>query len=173
MRGPPGGVSPVPREARPYQGRQAGVVTRSLAGFIDGLVVVVVLALGFVGWTAVRFVLDPRGFKFSGGGALFGITSWLLLMVLYLTVAWSVTGRTYGCHVMGLRVVDRRGRHPHLLLAWVRALLCTFVPIGLLWCLANRAQRSLQDLVLRTTVIYDWLPEAEHGGAGASVTPGG
>ncbi len=170
---PPAGVSPVPRAARPYQGRQAGLVTRTLAGCIDGLVVVALILLGFAGWTAVRFVLDPRGFQLSGGGAMFGATSWLLLMVVYLTAAWSVTGRTYGGHLMGLRVVDHRGRHPHLLLASLRALLCTFFPIGLLWCVANRAQRSVQDLLVRTQVIYDWLPEAEHDGTGAAVTPGG
>ena len=31
-------LSPVPREARPYQGETAGVVTRSVANVIDALV---------------------------------------------------------------------------------------------------------------------------------------
>ncbi len=44
-----GGVSPLPREARPYQGHTAGVVTRLVAAFIDSLIVGVILLCGYVG----------------------------------------------------------------------------------------------------------------------------
>ena len=165
MRDAPG-VSPVPREARPYQGRQAGLVTRSAAGAVDALVVAAVLAVGYAGWIGLRFVIDPRGFDFTGLDALPGVTWFLVLAVVYLTAAWSVTGRTYGCHVMGLRVVNRRGRHPGVLVAAVRAVLYVLFPIGLLWCAVSRSRHSLQDLLLGSAVIYDWLPEAENGGAG-------
>ncbi len=165
MRDAPG-VSPVPREARPYQGRQAGLVTRSAAGAVDALVVAAVLAVGYAGWIGLRFVIDPRGFEFTGLDALPGVTWFLVLAVVYLTAAWSVTGRTYGCHVMGLRVVNRRGRHPALLVAAARAVLYVLFPIGLLWCAVSRSRHSLQDLLLGSTVIYDWLPEAENGGTG-------
>lgn len=165
MRDATGGVSPVPREARPYQGRQAGLVTRSAAAAVDALVVVATLAVGYAGWIGLRFVVDPRGFDFTGLDALPGVTSVLVLAVVYLTAAWSVTGRTYGCHVMGLRVVDRRGRHPGLLVAAARAVLYVVFPIGLLWCAVSRSRRSLQDLLVRSTVIYDWLPETEAGDA--------
>jgi hypothetical protein len=66
---------------------------------------------------------------------------------------------------MGLRVVDRRGRHPGLLVAAARAVLYVVFPIGLLWCAVSRSRRSLQDLLLLSTVIYDWLPETEAGDA--------
>lgn len=165
MRDAPG-VSPVPREARPYQGRQAGLVTRSAAGAVDALVVAAVLAVGYAGWIGLRFVIDPRGFDFTGLDALPGVTWFLVLAVVYLTAAWSVTGRTYGCHVMGLRVVNRRGRHPGVLVAAARAVLYVLFPIGLLWCAVSRSRHSLQDLLLGSAVIYDWLPEAENGGAG-------
>jgi len=165
MRAAPGGVSPVPREARPYQGQRAGLVTRTVAGVVDALVVAVALAVGYAGWIGLRFVLDPRGFELSGLNALPGMTTALVLCVLYLSTAWSVTGRTYGGHVMGLRLVDRRGRHPGLFVAMARAVLCTLFPIGLLWCVVGPARRSVQDLLLRTAVIYDWLPEADDNGA--------
>lgn len=42
-----GGVSPVPREARPYQGQRAGLVTHGAAAAIDGVVVVLVLVAGY------------------------------------------------------------------------------------------------------------------------------
>jgi hypothetical protein len=41
-------------------------------------------------------------------------------------------------------------------LALVRAAFCVIFPIGLLWVLFSGQNRSLQDLVLRTSVIYDW-----------------
>ena len=43
-----GGVSPIPREARPYQGQRAGLVTRSLAAAIDALVVGVLVLFGYL-----------------------------------------------------------------------------------------------------------------------------
>ena len=37
----------------------------------------------------------------------------------------------------------------------VRAVLCTIFPIGLLWVLVSGENRSVQDLLLRTSVAYD------------------
>ena len=79
-----------------------------------------------------------------------------VLLILYLAVSWMGNGRTYGNHVMGLRVVNRLGRRLHPLGALVRAVLYVIFPIGLLWVLVSGQNRSLQDLVLRTSVIYDW-----------------
>jgi uncharacterized RDD family membrane protein YckC len=155
-----GGVSPVPREARPYQGKRAGLVTRLVVATIDAGVVGVILAAGYAGLNALVFMLDPRGFSFIGGSLLTSMMAALTLTVLYLTASWASTGRSYGCHLMGLRVVGRRGGKPGLVVAWLRALGCTFFPIGLVWCAWSTGNRSLQDLVLRTSVIYDWMPRA-------------
>jgi uncharacterized RDD family membrane protein YckC len=77
-------------------------------------------------------------------------------VVLYLAGSWHSGGRTYGCHVMGLRVVDHQGRRPNLATALVRAALYGIFPLGLLWVGISGENRSLQDLILRTSVIYDW-----------------
>jgi uncharacterized RDD family membrane protein YckC len=151
-------VSIVPWEAEPYQGRQAGLVTRSVAGVIDGVVVAVALVAGWVGFNGLRFLIHPRTFEFSEASPLPGVTIGLLLLVGYLCVAWSLTGRTYGCQVMGLRVVGRRGGRVRPLVALLRAVFYAVFPIGLLLCAGGRQHRSLQDLVLRTSVIYDWRP---------------
>ena len=37
------------------------------------------------------------------------VTTALIAIVVYMTAAWSITGRTYGYDVMGLRVIGRRG----------------------------------------------------------------
>lgn len=150
------GLSPIPREARPYQGQPAGLVSRSIANLIDGLLVGAVLVLGYVGLNAVIFVADPQNFTFIDP-SLGWIVLWTLwLTILYFTGAWAITGRTYGCHLMGLRVVGRRGRRVRPLVALARAVLCVLFPIGLLWCAVSPRERSLQDVLLRTSVVYDW-----------------
>lgn len=155
-----GGVSPIPREARPYQGQRAGLVTRSLAGTIDALVVAALLLSGYLGLNGLLFLASPRTFQFIDTSFLPVLTLAMGVSILYFAATWAATGRSYGCHVIGLRVVDHRGRRLRPLVALVRAGLCVFVPIGLLWCVVGRNRRSLQDVVLRTTVVYDWRPRA-------------
>jgi uncharacterized RDD family membrane protein YckC len=165
---PESGVSPLPREARPYQGRRAGVVTRVLAAAIDGAVVCVVLAAAYVGFAGILFLFDPRGFTFPDAGLVFSLVAGFAVLVVYLTIAWWLSGRSYGCLVMGLRVVNHRGGRLRLAGALLRALFCAAFPIGLLWVAVSRENRSVQDTVLRTSVIYDWQPRADargHGGA--------
>jgi uncharacterized RDD family membrane protein YckC len=161
-----GSVSPVPKEARPYQGERAGVVTRLVAGIIDGLVVVSALVAAVVGVNGVSYMLDPRGFEFTSAAPLTSITAVLVVTVGYLTVAWVTSGRSYGGHVMGLRVVDRRD---HRLLgparALLRAVLYAVFPIGILWCVGP-AHRSVQDIVAGSCVVYDWSPRGQKGQRG-------
>jgi uncharacterized RDD family membrane protein YckC len=155
-----GGVSPVPREARPYQGRRAGLVTRLAANTIDAGVVAVVLVVAYLGRVALSYMVDPLGFRFPDPAVLLSLTWAFVVLVVYLTGAWSISGRTYGDHVMGLRVVGRGGRPLRLSGAFVRALFCAVFPIGLLWCAGSRERRSVQDVLLRTSVVYDWQPRA-------------
>ena len=152
------GISPVPREARPFQGQRAGLVTRLVANSVDALSVSVALLASYAGFNAVLFLMSPRNFEFATASVLLSVTTALLALIIYMTVAWSITGRTYGDHVMGLRVVGRRGDRVWPPAALVRAALCVGFPIGLLWCGVSASRRSVQDLVVRTSVIYDWRP---------------
>ena len=77
---------------------------------------------------------------------------------VYLTFAWWFGGRTYGYLVMGLRLRARRDRHPGFLTCAVRATLCVFAPWGVFWVAVSSDNRSLQDLLLGTRVVYDWQP---------------
>jgi uncharacterized RDD family membrane protein YckC len=41
-------------------------------------------------------------------------------------------------------------------------------PVGLLWCAVSGENRSLADLLVRTSVVYDWhvrIPPLEHAPA--------
>jgi uncharacterized RDD family membrane protein YckC len=161
-----GSVSPVPKEARPYQGERAGVVTRMVAGILDAVLVVIALVGSVVGVNVVSYMLDPRGFEFTAAAPLTSVTAALLVTVGYLTVAWATSGRSYGGHVMGLRVVSR-GDHRLLgpARALLRAVLCALFPIGILWCVGP-AHRSVQDLATGSSVVYDWSPRGQRGQRG-------
>jgi uncharacterized RDD family membrane protein YckC len=154
------GVPSLPREARPYQGHPAGVVTRTIAAGIDALVVAGVLVLGYTVVAGVRLVVAPLSFRPPDPSWWFTVTSACVVLVLYLGASWAATGRSYGDHVMGLRVVGSRGGRLGPVRSLVRALACTAVPVGLLWCAVSSENRSLQDIVLRTRVVYDWRPRA-------------
>jgi uncharacterized RDD family membrane protein YckC len=161
-----GAVSPVPREARGYQGQRAGLITRSAAAVVDGLVVLLVVVLAGLAVTGVRFVLHPRGFDPGPTALLPSLGILLGAVTVYLAVAWTVVGRTYGCHLMGLRVAGRNGQVPGPLVSVARAVLCVLFPVGLLWCAVGRSRRSVQDLLLGTRVLYDWLPHPDGPSSG-------
>ena len=155
-----GSISPIPREARPFQGQRAGLVTRVIANTVDGLLVGIIALAIWAGVAVTRFLLHPRSFSMPQLPLLLQTTCVLTLLVGYLTIGWAVSGRTYGCHLMGLRVVNFRGGRLRPVTSLLRAVFCVFFPIGLLWCAASRQNRSLQDTVLRSSVIYDWSPRA-------------
>jgi uncharacterized RDD family membrane protein YckC len=134
------------------------LISRFVADAIDLLLVLVAIGVVYLGVAATDFLLAPRRFAWPSPGALaIGIIGWGLLIV-YLTVAWSGTGRSVGKQVMGLRVERHDGGGLRLGHAFLRALLCAAFPIGLFWSLFSRDSASIQDLVVRTKVVYDWRP---------------
>ena len=149
-------VDPVPREARSIQGWPAGIVTRVAAGSVDFAVTVVAVGAAYAAWCAARFLLRPAAFSPPTPPSLALLVSGGIFLVGYLTAAWATTGRTYGDHLLGLRVVTSR----HGPLPWTRSLLravaCVVFPIGLFWAVASRSNRSVQDHLVRTSVVYDW-----------------
>lgn len=149
-------VSPVPREARAYQGQRAGVVTRLVAAVLDGVVVVLLLTGAYAAWAGLLFLIDPRGFIFPSPGPFSSFLAGFVVTVAYCTLSWWLGGRSYGCVVMGLRVLGPGGRPLRLAGALARAVVCAAFPIGLLWVAVNRNNRSVADLLLRTSVVYDW-----------------
>jgi uncharacterized RDD family membrane protein YckC len=148
----------VPIEAESFQGKRAGVVSRLAASMIDASVLLVVLTGCYLAIAAVKFLWSPRHFHFPAPPPTVLVIVAEVAVAAYLCACWMITGRTYGDRVLALRVVNRHGLPLTLIVAAVRAVLCVLVPIGLLWSVVDRQNRSLQDLVLRTSVIYDWRP---------------
>lgn len=166
----------IPVEALPFQGERAGLVSRVIANSIDfGLVVVVMVSL-YLGYAATLFLWSPTSFTFPSPRLGLAVIVGGFVLGFYFWVSWATTGRTYGDLVMGLRVVNWQGEKMHWAGAAVRAAFCVVFGIGLFWVLISGANRSVQDVVLRTSVIYDWghrarpvapitpLPPPEHAG---------
>lgn len=149
---------PRPEKVRPVEMRPAGIVTRGTAAVIDLLVVCVMMGFVYVGSIFARLLVDPGSFSFQSPAVSMSISVLIFLSIVYLTACWATTGRTVGAIMMGTRVVTPRHGLVRWPLAALRAFLCVVFAFGLLWVAVDRRRRSLQDIVLRTSVVYDWQP---------------
>lgn len=156
-------VDVVPAEARVYQGRPAGIVSRVAAAIIDLAIVVLLMVAIYVAFAATRFLVRKEEFTFPRPGLAVAILVGEALLFAVWAIAWARTGRSRGSRVLGLRVARVGGRSVGALRAAARALLCVAFPVGLLWCAVSRSKRSVQDLIVGTEVVYDWLPETPTG----------
>src|SRR5436190_1302039 len=171
MGGPatPRHVSVLPFEARPFQGKRAGIVSRFIANTIDLFVVLAALGGIYLGASATKFLWSPNSFHFPTPSRSVTFVVAGSILFLYLAIAWATSGRTYGDYLVGLRVVNRHCQRMNPVAAAVRSWFCIFFPIGLFWAAASSANRSVQDVVLRTSVIYDWGHGAVDGPADDTV----
>ena len=151
-------LSAIPKEARAFQGQRAGIVTRVIAAAIDAGLVALALLAAYLGYAGLRFLVDPRGFSFPDARVFRSLIVGAVVLGLYLSVAWAVSGRTYGNVLMGLRVVGVHGGDVGWPRAALREAFYVVFPIGLFWVVLDPRQRSLQDRVLATSVVYDWKP---------------
>jgi uncharacterized RDD family membrane protein YckC len=158
-----GAVRTIPQEARPFQGNRAGIVSRGVAGGVDLAAVFLSLIVVYFTISVSWFVIRPTKFHFPAVSLTEVLAGVAVVGWTYLTVSWASTGRTYGDHLLGLRVVGREGDRMRAAGAGLRAIFCLLVPVGLLWCAVDRSNRSVQDLVLRTSVVYDWENRPANG----------
>jgi uncharacterized RDD family membrane protein YckC len=159
-------------EIRGRQGTRAGIVSRALADAIDlvamiliGLLVLLaVSAIHGLFTSTVEFVSFPQSSRSALATVLF---------IAYLGYGWGLEGRTLGKTVMGLRVVGDDGSDLSPGRGLLRALLYVLVLPGILWAVVSRRNASLQDLVLRTSVVYDWgfAGKPSHPGAAPTEVP--
>ncbi len=142
-------------QVRALQGRRAGVVSRAFADLVDLFVVVILALLLLVMIASVRALfVGELSFELPTLAARAPL--FLVLLVAYLTYGWGLNGRTLGKLVLGLRVVGAAGEDISFARGLGRAVFSVVVPIGFLWAILSRKNASLQDLALRTAVIYDW-----------------
>jgi uncharacterized RDD family membrane protein YckC len=146
----------VPAEARPLQGRRAGLVSRLAANAVDVALTFALLLASYVGVAFVRLMWQGKEFTLPSPSFVRALLFGHLILIAYFAITWTTSGRTYGDRLMGLRVIDRNHRTMGFAWSLLRAILCAAVPLALLWVAIGRQNRSVQDLILRTSVIYDW-----------------
>jgi hypothetical protein len=143
----------------------AGVVTRVLAACVDLAAVMLGAVLLDLGAAGVRFVWSPVTFRWPQPAVPVMGLAVVAVGVVYLTIAWATTGRTYGERLLGLRVLSNRFELVGWMRSFLRAVLCVVFPIGLLWSAVSAQRHSLQDIVLRTVVVYDAASSPAPGAA--------
>jgi uncharacterized RDD family membrane protein YckC len=140
------------------QGRGAGLFSRFAAAVVDVVVVILLLGVVYALSAGFAFLIDPRNFEWPARiGWTIPVIGGVIVMP-YLTIAWCTAGRTVGDVLFGLRVVSRHGGRLRLPRAFVRAVFYLVFPLGLFWIPFSASRRSIQDVVLRTSVNYDWAP---------------
>ena len=142
------------------QPRPAGIVTRVAAMGVDMAVCVIIGASLFLFVAGARLIWTPTTFEWPSAPFWGSLGFELVIAVFYLTGSWAMTGRSYGDSLLGLRVLSARREIPGWALSFVRAVFCVLFPVGLFWVAVSPNRRSVQDVVLRTVVVYDW-----HGAA--------
>lgn len=146
----------VPREARAFQGHRAGLISRLLAGGVDLLIIVVIVGAGYLAVSIVLFLWKPGAFHFPAPDRTWVLAAGASVLFVYLFACWVLTGRTWGDLLLGLRVVNYRGEPLRIAGAALRAAVCVVFPVGIFYVALSRANRSVADVLLRTSVIYDW-----------------
>ena len=142
--------------------RLGSVTARFLAMLIDWLFVFVILLVLFI----PLFILSVLGAVIVAPIlALFGVAlapSFMLLLVFahwiyFATMESGTRGATYGKRLMGLRVVDDRGRKLSFARASLRyvAKLASAAPlmIGFVMALFTARKQALHDLIAETLVV--------------------
>ncbi|MFT4088638.1 MAG: RDD family protein [Gordonia sp. (in: high G+C Gram-positive bacteria)] len=138
---------------RPVE-RNAGIVSRMMAAGVDVAAVTALLAGVYLGVAFVIFLLTVHDFQFPVLNWVFTTSGFLVAAVVYQTACWTMSGRTVGQLLMGLRVERQSGRRLRAVQSFLRAGFCTVFPLGLFWVVLSPSRLSLQDIVLRTRVVY-------------------
>jgi uncharacterized RDD family membrane protein YckC len=80
--------------------------------------------------------------------------------LLYFAIQWTLSARTPGMAVMGLRVVRRDGGRFGAKTAWLRTVglaICGVIPVvAVVVFFVSKERRCLDDLVAGTAVVYSW-----------------
>jgi uncharacterized RDD family membrane protein YckC len=146
----------------------AGFWRRTAAGLVD--LAILAVTAGPIAWGLHRLV-DPvpivpgaRGLDLTLSliTADFGLLltragPFLVFATLYFMVTVFWTGRTLGQRLLSIRVIDRHGRPPSLLVTVVRTLAqlvgTLTAALGPLWIAIDSERRAVHDVVAGTYVV--------------------
>ena len=149
-----------PRPTLSRQGNYAGAVSRAAAFAADvGIGWAVILIVLGVTSAAISYLFQ---IKFSVYNDLHWIADVVLVawFFIYFAYQWSLSGKTLGMAIFGLRVVTAEGAPIRPRQAAIRTL---FLPISLIFAIFaltgiiyRTDHRAWHDRVAKTCVVYDW-----------------
>jgi uncharacterized RDD family membrane protein YckC len=140
---------------RARQGLRAGIASRLSSAAID-VVMVVLLEIGLLIVVAGIRALFTGTLEIELSNDESRVVLATLVLLAYLAYGWGLNGRTVGMVFMGLRAVGRDGSDLSPWRGFWRAVLYLLFLPGILWALVSKRNASVQDLLLRTAVVYDW-----------------
>jgi uncharacterized RDD family membrane protein YckC len=154
-------ASPIHNErARALQGKRAGIASRVAADGIDWGIVVAIYVFILLCLALFEYFVGSGQFDVPRPAPGVTVAAEWWIAVLYLTAGWTGANRTVGKSVMGLRVVTNGGQPLRPRRAFLRALICaTLGPIALAWVVVSRRRAGIHDILVRTSVVYDWSHE--------------
>jgi uncharacterized RDD family membrane protein YckC len=157
--------APTTALALPVAGRQghyAGGVTRLVAFAADvgaswGAFTLSLAGITYAIHLVTRTTIDPTKGTIS---ALVVLISFVVWEFVYFAYQWSLSGKTVGMALLGIRVVDTEGEAITGRQAVIRTLTLplSFLLFGLgfIGILLNKDRHALHDRLARTVVVYSW-----------------
>jgi uncharacterized RDD family membrane protein YckC len=141
-------------------GFYAGAFTRLAAFVLDWFILVATFGLlvGAFQWLLrVFFAVDLEVGEVSYLVWLLALSGWAFV---YMVVGMTISGRTVGKALLGLKVVTREGFPLGMGRAAARVVVMPLsfavFGMGLLGIVLGRERRALHDVIAGTSVVYDW-----------------
>jgi uncharacterized RDD family membrane protein YckC len=112
--------------------------------------------------SVAQYLLGADTIKLPKTGPVSSSAGFFVVEFVYLAAAWTLTGRTVGKQVFGLRAIQADGARLSRRRAVARAAWCAVFGIpSLLWAGVSSRNAAVHDIVLHTAVVYDWSQHAE------------
>jgi uncharacterized RDD family membrane protein YckC len=141
------------------QDRSAGFVTRLFAFLIDLAVVAVITSVGGLLATMLDNALEAMSVDVRVSMGAIYVFLIPLIWGSYYVMFWSLTGRTPGKWLMGLKVINASDHPPTVGRSIIRFIGYGISAIafwmGYVWVLIDEDRRAWHDHFAKTWVIYD------------------
>lgn len=80
---------------------------------------------------------------------------WILVSFSFVSYFWRKNQQTLGMQAWRLKIVNTQGQTPTMQQIVIRfSVSCLTLGLGIIWCLFDRENRSLQDVVTPTKIVY-------------------
>ena len=138
-------------------GHYAGAATRLAAIVIDVVLAIVAFDLVLIGLSWLVEVFTPWTLNRGSAWVAIPLVGWLFI---YFWYCYTLSGKTPGMSLLGLRVVRGDGSDLH---GWHAAIRVITLPLGLLamglgyiGIVFGKRRRAWQDMIADTAVVYDF-----------------